>query len=89
MYIRNKLGGLDPQEKHLQQRAKGADLITLPKDVSGTNCYNCMYVRDKTKDEGFCSHPKVKMLVDKRMCCSFWDNKGVQRSFGKIDSKYK
>lgn len=89
MYGRNKSGGIDPEEKHLIERAKHADLVTLPKDVKGTNCYNCMYVRDKRDDCGFCTHPKIKMLVDERMCCAFWDNKGVHRSFGKIDIKFK
>lgn len=89
MYVRNKLGGIDPEDKHLIERSKQADLVTLPKDVKGTNCYNCMYITDKRKEAGYCKHPKVKMLVDEKMCCSYWDNKGVHRSFGKIDSKYK
>lgn len=89
MYVRNKAGGIDPEEKHLIERAKEADLVTLPKNIEGTNCYNCMYITDKSKDAGFCNHPKVKMLVNGRMCCALYDNKGILRSFGKIASKYK
>lgn len=87
MFVRNKEGGLDPEDKYLLERAKKADLITLPKEVTGTNCYNCKFVSDKTKESGFCKHPQVKMLVNNRMCCSFWDNKGVHRPFKK-DAKY-
>lgn len=89
MYTRNKLGGLDPTEKHLLERAKEADLITLPKNVEGTNCYNCKFISNKTKEKGFCRQPKVMQNVNERMCCALWDNDGVHRSFGKIDSKYK
>ncbi len=88
MYSRNKLGGLDPTEKHLLERAKKADLVTLPKDVQGTNCFNCKYIENKDRDVGFCRHPKVQEKVTHRMCCALWDNSGIHRAFGKIDVKY-
>lgn len=89
MIAKNKLGGIDESEKHLLERAKEADLITLPKSVEGTNCFNCEYVTNKTKEKGFCSHKKVLQLVNDRMCCAYWNNPGVYRAFGKESSKFK
>jgi len=64
-------GGIVPSNI---KRAKRVDLITLPEDVKGTNCGNCKWI-----NEGFCTHPEVKMHVNDRMCCAEWDNKGVKR----------
>lgn len=90
MIVENKLGGIDETDKHLIERAKKADLLTFPKDISGTNCYNCKFISNKTKEKGFCTHPKVKQLVNGRMCCAFWDNSGAIRSYGEVDAtKYR
>jgi hypothetical protein len=71
-------GGLIPTDL---KRAQRADLITLPLDVSGTNCGNCRFIHHgKTQDH--CAHPAVAQPVNERMCCAFWDNDGVRRSWG-------
>lgn len=80
----SKYGARDNAEQQLlipstpeeMERAKSADLITLPKDVKGTNCSNCKFVK---LPEKFCTHPKVDMPVNERMCCAFWDAIGVIR----------
>lgn len=71
----------EDRSKSEQNRAKHADLITLPKDVPGTNCSNCRFVK-KSKDGAFCEHEKVQLPVTPRMCCKYWDNKGVKRPWG-------
>jgi hypothetical protein len=74
---KDRLGGLVPES---MQRAKAADLITLPKETSGTNCGVCRYIR-RVGDHGRCVHPKVRMDVNSRMCCIYWDAKGVIRGW--------
>jgi hypothetical protein len=78
----DEAGGLIPKDPAV---AKHADLITLPADVEGTNCGNCRHVRDKGKGH-YCNHPELeKSPVNERMCCKYWDNKGVIRHFeGKV-----
>lgn len=88
MYTRNKQGGLDADENYLLERAKKADLVTLPENIEGTNCFNCKFITNKSTKSGFCNHPKIKMLVNGRMCCALWDNKNCYRGFGKKDDKY-
>lgn len=73
----NSQGGFDPTSKEIPVFKK-ADLITLPEDVKGTNCFNCEYVR-KDGDTGFCVNENVKQWVNKRMCCAFWSNHDVHR----------
>lgn len=60
--------------KEEMKRAKHADLIPLPKGVIGTNCGNCKYFK---KD--FCNHHEVKLRVDERQCCKYWDHDAVKR----------
>jgi hypothetical protein len=63
-------------------RAKEVDLITLPDDVEGTNCYNCKWISmHKGKHGSMCTHPKVRQYVNERMCCILWSNKGEFRPF--------
>lgn len=71
MEIPNKLGGLNYTEPVEQGKAKQADLITLPADIPGTNCGNCLFFNSGT---GFCRHTAVKLTVNERMCCKFWKN---------------
>jgi hypothetical protein len=73
-------GGLVPTDK---ERAKAADLITLPDGVSGTNCANCsVYFRKiEGKKHGYCVHPKVDQPVNNRNCCQFWDAYETIRHF--------
>lgn len=64
-------------------RAKGADLVTLPDDVEGTNCANCLWVQG---DE--CTNPKVAQSLPDgaaRMCCALWDAPGVKRAWEDVN----
>lgn len=72
------------------ERAKRVDLITLPPDVTGTNCGNCKwfdqgYTRSTPKQmiDAQCEHPKIKLPVTDRMCCAEWDNDQVEREWEK------
>lgn len=60
------------------ERAKAADLVTLPKNITGTNCGNCSYIK-----EGFCTHKKVQQPVSARLCCAYWDAEGTIRPWEK------
>ncbi len=85
----NRQGGVVSDSIEELRRAKKADLVTLPKDVEGTNCFNCKYIKDKKDKIGYCSHPKVAQDVSNRQCCALWDRKDLIREFGKIDEKYQ
>lgn len=64
------------------ERAKEADLITLPEGVTGTNCSNCLFIREiKGRRQKHCVHPKVDMPVNNRNCCKHWDAEGTLRHF--------
>lgn len=63
------------------QRAKAADLITLPENIEGTNCANCKFV--KTGENLYCTHKKVLQNVTPKMCCIYWDAEGVIREWEK------
>ena len=84
----NRQGGVEIRSHEDLLRAKKADLITLPKDVTGTNCFNCKWIKNKEGKVGYCSHPKVAQDVSERQCCANWDNSKTLREFGRIDSKY-
>jgi hypothetical protein len=64
----NEEGGIDPKNKDDLERAKKADLITLP---GGSK------VDASTKR--FCNNEQIKTYVTVRMCCAYWDNAGVKR----------
>ena len=64
----NSQGGLNPQNKDDMKRAEKADLITLP---GGS--------QSEVISKKFCNHPAVQMYVTVRMCCAYWDSKGVIR----------
>lgn len=71
-------GGLIPSNEKRMARAEKADLLTLPEDVSGTNCANCKFMDMKN---GYCLHPKVDQPVTARMCCALWDAQGCYRAW--------
>lgn len=80
----NKLGGINETDKAALNRAKEVDLITLPKNVEGTNCYNCKWIsshEDERYDASMCTHPKVRQYVNERMCCILWTSSGEYRPF--------
>lgn len=58
-------------------KASSAELITMPKDISGTNCENCQY-----SDVDFCGHPSMGIsLIDgaENMCCDYWEAPGMKK----------
>lgn len=66
--VLNDEGGIDPKNDKETDRAKKADLITLP---GGTKA-------DATTRR-YCNNEEIKMFVTVRMCCAYWDNVGVKR----------
>ncbi len=68
----NDQGGIDPKTEEEMERAKRADLITLP---GGS--------RKDATDKRFCSNTKIEMFVTVRMCCGYWDSEGVKRPWKK------
>ncbi len=64
----NGVGGIDPKNKDEMDRAKTADLITLP---GGSDA--------EAKTKRYCDHSAIRMFVTVRMCCGYWDNEGVKR----------
>lgn len=80
---KNKLGGLEDHGLDELKRAKLADLITFPRGIAGTNCFNCRYVKDKNGDNGYCSHPMLRQYVSGRMCCNLWTESGMLRAWEK------
>lgn len=57
-------------------RARAADLLALPPNIQGTNCSNCMFIRGSpnggVQGVGYCEHPRMRMNVLHKWCCSFW-----------------
>ncbi len=78
----NQEGGFNPETNKQVKRFKHADLITLPKEVKGTNCGNCSFMKKQGK-YGFCKHEEIQDWVTDRMCCKYWNHHGVKRSWGK------
>ena len=74
-----------------EDRAKRVALITIPKDIAGTNCSNCIFFKD-----GFCDHEEVLLPVNNRMCCTYWDRESLGSAISNLskadffpDKKYK
>jgi dephospho-CoA kinase len=69
----NENGGLKAPNESYIKMAKHADLVTLP----GKATVNM---------KAFCGHEDIQDFVTERMCCAYWDGKGVKREFkGKSD----
>ncbi len=68
----NEEGGIDPKNPQEMERAKKADLITLPGGEKSDG-----------KIKKACGHPQIQMFVTARMCCAYWDNKRVKRPWKK------
>lgn len=82
MLKENELGGINETDKAALERAKEADLVTLPENIPGTNCYNCHWISSyKNEEKGMCTHPRVRQYVNGRMCCILWTNPGEYRPF--------
>jgi hypothetical protein len=77
---KNAEGGFDPQTQQQLKVFKKVDLITLP--VEGTNCGNCMFIKNVDKNGvGFCTHKDVQEWVTKKMCCALWSHPQVKRQW--------
>ncbi len=74
----NRLGGVIPETQAEAKRAAEADLITLPKKVEGTNCFNCAFITGKGAVR-YCRHPNIRQNVSIKNCCALWDAHGVIR----------
>jgi hypothetical protein len=72
--ILNDEGGIDPRDEEEMERAKKADLITLPGGL-----------KSEVVNKRFCNNKSVEMFVTARMCCAYWDNKDVRRPWTKIE----
>ena len=68
----NEQGGIDPKTEEEMKKAQKADLITLP---GGSKA--------DASNKKFCYHGGITMFVTVRMCCAYWDNKGVRRPWKK------
>ena len=88
MLKENKLGGVNEHDKTALDRARKVDLVTLPKGVKGTNCFNCKYISAHDNDEydaAMCINPYVRQYVNERMCCDLWSGVGEYRPFKRKD----
>jgi len=74
--MKNQNGGIIPETLTEKSRAGKVDLITLPRNITGTNCGNCAYFKND-----FCYHVRVRLSVNDRMCCALWDATGTIRNF--------
>jgi len=85
----NDLQGVDPRTPEDAQVAQAVDLITLPADVEGASCMNCVNFRmlDPDLGSGFCMSPDIKQDVTVRMHCSQWDNPSVVRSWEDVGTQ--
>jgi len=68
----NEQGGIDPKTPKEMERAKNADLITLPGGE-----------KSDAANKRLCYNQKINMYVTVRMCCGYWDNEGVKRPWAK------
>lgn len=82
---KNYLGGMDPKTPDQIKIFKKVDLLTLPEKVSGTNCFNCGYIKKDKSDIGFCTNEQVKQHVTDRNCCALWSREDAYRSWKKDD----
>lgn len=72
-------GGVVPSAPQDLTRAKNAGLVTLPPDIPGKNCSNCVFYANPQGHLAYCSHKKVLQVVSDRNSCNFWSNPGTTR----------
>ncbi len=68
-------GGVIPIDR---ERAKAAELVTLPMDVQGKSCKSCDYFVDA---ESRCVNAKVDMPVTEHQACRWWANPGTFKTW--------
>lgn len=85
----NEAGGVDPRTPEDMDAAAAVGLMTLPPDVEGASCANCVYFRPLDPDlgAGFCTNPQVKQDVTDRMLCSVWENAGAHRPYEDVGTE--
>lgn len=75
----NELGGVDPRTPEDLEASSAVGLLTLPAEMEGANCGNCMHFRalNPQLGSGFCTNPAVKQDVTARMLCAHWSHPGA------------
>lgn len=75
----NELGGVDPRTPEDMEAGAAVGLITLPAEIEGGNCGNCMHFRalNPQLGSGFCTNPAIKQDVTARMLCGHWSHPGA------------
>jgi hypothetical protein len=81
MIEKNSNGGICDNSKSAIERAKKADLISFPKNINGTNCFNCQWIGDKKDGIAFCHNKHIKQYVNGQMCCNLWDKDKTFRAW--------
>jgi len=79
-FPKNKDGGYTYSGEALKIAEK-FDLITLPKNIEGTNCANCSWYTPY-KDGGFCFRSNILLPVTAKMSCAYWNSLSVKRDWG-------
>jgi hypothetical protein len=69
-------GGIAIPEDGIE-RARNAELITLPNDVRGKNCHSCVFMGSN----GMCEHPEVRLAVNARQGCKYWTAPGIYKAW--------
>lgn len=55
-----------------KERLKKVGYVEIP---GGPLCDNCKFITKKSRDHGFCSHPKIQAMVDlDDGCCNEWSS---------------
>lgn len=70
----NEYGGLKAPNEAYIAMSKHADLVTLPGKTT-------------VKIKAYCNHDDIHDFVTERMCCAYWDGKGVKREYKGISPK--
>ncbi len=78
--VLNEIGGYRYSEEQ-NKIAKKVDLLTLPKGVEGTNCFNCVFIKKYDNHTGFCINKDIQLPVTSKMCCALWYGEGSFRSW--------
>lgn len=75
-------GGVKPATLRESISARLADVITFPKNITGSNCGNCSaFKRYSGSSIGWCANAVVSQAVSVRQCCNFWSHSGTLRTW--------
>lgn len=75
----NEQGGVDPRTPEDMAKSEAVRLVTLPHEVEGASCGNCVHFRALNPElgSGFCTNPEVQQDVTNRMLCGAWEHPGT------------